>query len=251
MAGLGLTTVNDVLVRATERGAKTVIKWPDAAGNWHDLSSDELYGWVRAVADLFAGWGVVKGDRIVILSENRWEWQVADFAALAIGAIDAPLYSTVTAESVGYMVRDSGAKVAVVSSKDQYDKLAAAGELPSLEHVLVMDEGTFANATSFAELKANAQAKQARDAAFDAMVLTAKPEEVFTIIYTSGTTGDPKGVELTHGNLASNVSLAVPQFGVKNDERIISYLPLSHVFERHVDYAMLTIGGAGRVLPQV
>jgi len=241
MAGLGLTTVNDVLVRVTGRGAKTVMKWQDG-GEWKPITADELYGWVRAVADLFAGWGVVKGDRIVILSENRWEWQVVDFAALALGAIDAPLYATLGPDQVGYSLRDSGAKVAVVSSKEQFDKLAGAGEMPALEHVLVMDAGSFPNSASMADLKAEAKAKQTRDAAFDAMVLTAKPEEVCTIIYTSGTTGEPKGVELTHGNLASNVSLAVPQFGVTDQDRIISYLPLSHVFERHVDYALLTIG---------
>ncbi len=250
MTSLGLTTVNDVVARTLARGKKEVVRWQDASGAWLPISSDEMYGWVRAVADQFREWGVVKGDRIVILSENRWEWQVTDFAALAVGAVDAPLYATLGAEQIGYMVKDSGARIAVVSNKEQLEKLAACGDTPDLQHVLVMDEGKFEKAASFGDLKAAAKAKQARDAGFDAMVASAKPEELCTIIYTSGTTGNPKGVELTHGNLASNVNLAVPQFGVTDQDVLISYLPLSHVFERHVDYALLTIGALVAYCPK-
>lgn len=241
MADLGLKTINDVLVCATERGGKEILRYQNGS-SWVAMSSDELYGWVRAVADLLKSWGVVKCDRVVILSENRWEWAVADFACLAIGAVDAPLYATESADRVGYMVRDCGAKVGIVSSQMQYEKLAAAGDLPDLEHVLVMDAGEFANAESFVSLAAAAKAKQARDGEFDAMVRSARPEDLMTIIYTSGTTGDPKGVRLTHGNLASNVNLAVPKFGVSGADRCVSYLPLSHVFERHVDYAFMSYG---------
>ena len=247
---LGLATVNDVLVRVTGRGSKEAVRYLDVGGNWVGMSGDELYGWVRAVADQLKGWGVAKGDRVVILAENRWEWAVADFAALAIGAIDAPLYSTLGGDQIGYMLRDSGAKVAIVSTREQFEKLAQAGELPDLTHVLVMDGGTYENASSFADLKEKAKAKQGRDSAFDAMVKSASPEETCTIIYTSGTTGEPKGVELTHGNLGSNVSLAVPQFDVTDKDVLISYLPLSHVFERHVDYAFMAIGGAIAYCPK-
>ena len=141
-SGLGLRTVNDVLIKVTGRGSKEVLRQQNAKGVWTPMSSDELYGWVRAVADKFSEWGVVKGDRIVLLSENRWEWAVADFASLALGAIDVPLYATSGPEQIGYMLRDCGAKVAVVASRDQLNKLAQAGEMPALEHVLVMDEGS-------------------------------------------------------------------------------------------------------------
>ena len=242
MAGLGLTTVNDVLVRVMGRGGKEVLRWQNGSGQWVPMSSDELYGWVRAVGELLLSWGVVKGDRVVILSENRWEWAVADFACLAIGAVDVPLYATENSERVGYMTRDSGAKVVIVSSQGQYDKLAAAGDLPDVERVLVMDAGEFDSADSFASLVLAAKEKQARDGEFDARIRSAKPDDLMTIIYTSGTTGDPKGVRLTHENLASNINEAVPEFGVTEQDRCISYLPLSHVFERHVDYAFMQIG---------
>ena len=90
--------------------------WQDADGPWKPITSTELYGRVRALADALRGWGVGKGDRVAILSENRWEWPVTDFAVLAMGAVDVPLYLTLTPEQVGYMLRDSGAKVAVVSN---------------------------------------------------------------------------------------------------------------------------------------
>jgi long-chain acyl-CoA synthetase len=239
---LDLTTLNDVLGRATGRGDRAVMMSQDADGMWKPISSVELYGRVRALADVFRGWGVGKGDRVALLSENRWEWAVTDFAALAIGAVDVPLYPTLTPDQVGYMLRDSGAKVAVVSSREQYEKLVAAGEMPDLEHVVVMDEGDFGNAESFAALMQRAQEKQQRDAEFDVLVKMMRPDDLATIIYTSGTTGEPKGVMLTHGNLASNLNVSTDSFGFTDKDSLISFLPLSHVTARHVDYALMCHG---------
>jgi long-chain acyl-CoA synthetase len=245
-----LKTLNDVLVRTAGQGDRAVMMWQDAAGEWKPISSAELYGRVRALADALRGWGVAKGDRVVILSENRWEWAVTDFATLAIGGVDVPLYPTLTAEQIGYMLRDSGAKVAVVSSKEQYEKLAAAGDLPELEHVVVMDRGVFENAESFEALMEGAQGKQARDAEFDAMVKRAGAGDLATIIYTSGTTGEPKGVMLTHGNLASNLNLSTDPFGFTEKDSCISFLPLSHVTARHLDYAMMCNGARVAYCPK-
>ncbi len=239
---LDLKTVNDVLVRATGRGDRSVMLWQDAAGQWKPIASAELYGRVRALSDVFRGWGLGKGDRVAIVSENRWEWPVTDFAALAIGGVDVPLYPTLTPEQIGYMLRDSGAKVAVVSSREQYEKLTQAGDLPELEHVVVMDVGEFAGAESFAALMAGAEGKQQRDAEFDVMVKLVRPEDMATIIYTSGTTGEPKGVVLTHGNLASNISVSTNPFNFSDQDSCISFLPLSHVTARHLDYALLCYG---------
>src|SRR5271167_5155546 len=118
-----LSSVNDVLVRATGSGDRAVMLWQDADGAWKPITSNELYGRVRALADVFRGWGLRKGDRIAILSENRWEWAVTDFAALAIGAVDVPLYPTLTAEQAAYALKDSGARVVVVSTRAQYEKV--------------------------------------------------------------------------------------------------------------------------------
>jgi long-chain acyl-CoA synthetase len=239
---LDLKTVNDVLVRATGRGDRATMLWQDAAGDWKPITSAELYGRVRALADVLRGWGLGKGDRVAIVSENRWEWPVTDLATLAIGGVDVPLYPTLTPEQIGYMLRDSGAKVAVVSSREQYEKLTHAGDLPDLEHVVVMDAGTFEGAESFALLMADAGGKQQRDAEFDVMVKLVRPEDLATIIYTSGTTGEPKGVMLTHGNLASNMNVSTGAFRFNDQDTCISFLPLSHVTARHLDYTLLCYG---------
>jgi long-chain acyl-CoA synthetase len=242
MSMFDLTTVNDVLGRATGRGDKAVMMWQDVDGGWKPISSVALYGRVRALAEMFREWGVGKGDRVAILSENRWEWAVTDFAALAVGGVDVPLYPTLTPDQIGFMLRDSGAKIAIVSSGEQYAKLAAAGDLPELAHVVVMDAGTFGNAESFGTLMATAEDKQRRDAEFDVMIKMVRPEELATIIYTSGTTGEPKGVMLTHGNLASNLNLSTGPLGFTDKDTCISFLPLSHVTARHLDYAMMCHG---------
>src|ERR1035437_5834458 len=130
----------------TGRGSRTAWLWQDDKGAWRPISAAEVYGRVRALATALTGWGVGKGDRVALLSENRWEWPVTDFAVLALGAVDVPLYMTLTPEQVSYMLRDSGAKGAVVSSREQYDKVCGvcdAGGAPELEHIVVMDEGKF------------------------------------------------------------------------------------------------------------
>ena len=237
-----LVTLNDVLAKTTGRGDRAVMMAQEPDGAWTPISSNDLYGRVRALADVLRGWGVGKGDRVALLSENRWEWPVTDFATLAIGAVDVPLYPTLTPEQIGYMLRDSGAKVTVVSSKELYDKVRAAGELPALEHVVVMDGGAFEGAESFAALMESAPAKQQRDEAFDAGWKEVKAEDLATIIYTSGTTGEPKGVMLTHGNIASNVNVSTGPIGFTDKDSCISFLPLSHVTARHVDYALMCHG---------
>ncbi len=239
---LTLKTINDVTALVTGRGDHQAMLWQTAAGEWQPITSDEVYGRIRALADVFRGWGVGKGDRVILLSENRWEWAVTDFAVLALGAVDVPLYATDTAEQIGYMIKDAGAKVLVLSSKDQYEKLTKAGDLPSLEHVVVMDEGEFGIADSFSKLMEDAKGKQARDAEFDEQVASVTPDDLATIIYTSGTTGTPKGVRLTHGNLASNVCVSTTPYGFTNRDSSISFLPLSHATARHADYSLLARG---------
>jgi len=244
-------TINDAFLKMCGRGDKVVWRWLDASagvdGEWKPITSAEAYGRVRALAARLAQWGVVKGDRVALISENRWEWPVTDFAVLALGAVDVPLYMTLTPEQIGYMLRDSGSRVAVVSSWEQLQKLHAAGPLPALERVVVMDQSTSQRpdaehtfpVESFSQLMTGAAAMQAHDAEFDARARSVQPDDLATIIYTSGTTGEPKGVMLTHGNLASNFTMSTRPFGFNEQDSSISFLPLSHVTARHLDYAMM------------
>jgi len=234
---IDVQTVNDIFEIATSRGDETVAMWNNR-GSWEPISSKMLYGRVRAVVEKLQSWGIQRGDRIALISENRWEWAVTDFAALAMGAVDVPMYQTLTPDQIGFMLRNSGARAVFVSTKDQYQKVVQAGDIPSLEHVVVFDSGDFSGADNFASLVANASELEQHDAAFDAMVKQSGPDDLASIIYTSGTTGDPKGVMLTHGNMGSNLRHSTDGFGIQKGEKSISFLPLSHVTARHLDYAL-------------
>jgi long-chain acyl-CoA synthetase len=245
---LELSTINDILEGIGRRDGETVALWKSAEG-WKPITARTMYGRVRAVAQALQGWGIQRGDRVAIMSENRWEWPVVDFAALAVGAVDVPLYQTLTPEQVGFMLRDSGSKVVFVSNREQYDKVVAAGELPALERVVVFEDGELANAENLPKILEAAPGLESRDEGFEALLAEAKPEELATIIYTSGTTGDPKGVMLTHGNLASNLHHSTDDLNIVPGDSAISFLPLSHALARHLDYAIYAHGGVLAYLP--
>ncbi|GAC1414636.1 MAG: long-chain fatty acid--CoA ligase [Acidobacteriaceae bacterium] len=247
---MAVRTVNDAFAIVSSRGNKTAWLWFDPHGEWKAITSAQVYGRVRALASRMTEWGISRGDRVAIIAENRWEWPVVDFASLAVGAVDVPLYPTLTAEQIGYMLRDSGARVVFVSTRDLYKKVRAAGELPALQRIIVMDPGEFDGAEGFATLMADAPALEARNPEFDAKLKEIRPEDLATIIYTSGTTGEPKGVMLTHGNLASNFSLSTVPFGFSEKDRCISFLPLSHVTARHLDYALMCDGATLAYCPK-
>jgi long-chain acyl-CoA synthetase len=209
-----------------------------------------MYGRVRAVVELLQSWGIQRGDRVALVSENRWEWPVIDFAVLALGAVDVPLYQTLTPEQMGYILRDSGAKAIFVSSKQQFGKLVQAGDLPALAHVAVIDRGDFPNTTSLPQVFERAAALEAHDAAFDEMLTQTTPDELATIVYTSGTTGDPKGVMLTHHNLCENLRYSTDGLRIAPGDKSISFLPLSHALARHLDYAIYANNGVIAYLPK-
>src|ERR1700689_3635133 len=135
-----LETLVDVVGLVAASKQERAILWQDAAGSWHPLSRRELLARVYAVAQAFSSWGIVKGDRIAILSENRWEWPVVDFATLVLGAADVPIYPTLTPDQIAALLNDSGARIAVVSTEAQYRRVASIRSQTKLEHIVVMDE---------------------------------------------------------------------------------------------------------------
>ena len=236
---LNLKTLNDILFVIAASNRDRAILTQDAAGAWKPVSGAQIYQRVRSVAEAFISWGVEKGDRIAILSENRWEWAVTDFAALAVGAVDVPIYPTLTAEQTALLLADSGSRIAVVSTRAQYEKVAQTRTQTGIEHIIMMDEEGTAAAVLFSSLIRDADARKvARDADFDRRAYDVRPEDLATLIYTSGTTGEPKGVMLTHGNIASNINYSTAEFGFQDTDSCISFLPLSHVTARHLDYAL-------------
>jgi long-chain acyl-CoA synthetase len=233
---MSIRTINEIFYTVVERNNDRVMLTREGEV-WRPISSAQLRSWVYSAARQLQAWGIGKGGRVVILSENRVEWAIADYAALLLGAVVVPIYATQTAEQVLYVLQNSEARVAFVSSRQQYEKLAPIREQTSLEYVIVMDEAPELESAIHMQSFLRAGQTEA-DSELDAIAAAIGPDDLATIIYTSGTTGTPKGVMLTHGNIASNVSVSFDMFEVGRDELSISYLPLSHITARHVDYLL-------------
>lgn len=250
-AAPSIATINDLFLRVAGSHNARAVLWQDEAGQWQPLSSDQIYQRVRAVAQAFLGWGAQKGDRIALIGENRWEWGVTDFAVLAIGAADVPIYPTLTAEQIAVLLTDAGCRIAVVSTRQQFEKFQSIRSQTPLEQVVIMDSPAPAGAIAFSDLIAGADAHGAEhDPQFDAMVRAVQPGDLATLIYTSGTTGEPKGVALTHGNIATNQNFAVSHFDFGTSDVCISFLPLSHITARALDYVMYNHGAQVAYCPQ-
>ncbi len=238
---MSLQTLNDILLAVCNSRRERVMLQRQALG-WVPISSTEIYRGVVGVARALESWGIGKGDRVAILSENRPEWTITDFAALALGAVTVPIYSTQTAEQTSFILSDSGARVIAVSTKHQLEKVLSIQSHTPVERILVMDAIETAHAVHLQGLML--QGPTDFDSEFDARARSIGPDDLATIIYTSGTTGTPKGAMLTHGNIASNITYSLDGFGVgtKGEEVSVSFLPLSHVTARHADLALLYRG---------
>src|ERR1700722_16419317 len=235
-----LQTLNDILFAVRESHRDRVMLHRQPSG-WTPISSAEFYRSIVGVSRALESWGIRKGDRVAILSENRPEWPITDFAALALGAVTVPVYATQTADQTAFLLRDSGARVIAVSTKKQLEKVLSVRHNTLLERILVMDAVDNADAVQMKAL--TLQGPSQPDSEFDARAKSIQPEDLATIIYTSGTTGTSKGALLTHGNMASNISCSMEAFGWgKKEELSVSFLPLSHVTARHVDFALLYRG---------
>jgi long-chain acyl-CoA synthetase len=215
-------------------------------GTWTPLSHAEVEERVTALAAALEAFGVAPGDRVAMLSENRPEWAITDYAAVGLGAVDVPIYPTLPANQVEYILRDCGAKIIFVSTPAQAAKIQEIrADVPDLKQIVSFDPAP--GATSFSEFLAGGQAavQAGRFTGFRARALAVGRDDVATLIYTSGTTGNPKGVMLTHYNLMSNVAACL-QHGLGNviqkGDTTLSFLPLSHVFERMVDYLYWDVG---------
>jgi long-chain acyl-CoA synthetase len=203
------------------------------------------YADVRSRVELFAhglaSLGLKRGDRVAIISENRPEWVLSDLAIVSLGGVDVPIYPTMTAKQIEFIFNDSGVKMAIVSNQFQLNKVMRVyPDVPSLEKVvLIAEKGSIAepDTLSFSAVMdlGKAHLKEQPDL-LASSIATVRPEDLLTLIYTSGTTGNPKGVMLTHSNLVSNVKASAQVIGFGTEDTMLSFLPLSHSFERMAGY---------------
>lgn len=234
--------------RADKYGGRRALK-VKCGGKYCDISWLEFADKVKNFACGLLALGLEPGDKIGLLSENRPEWAYADLAALSIGCADVPLYPTDVPNQIGYILADSDSKMVIVSNKAHLDKiLAIKSKTPFLRKIIMMDPnpglegGDIISFESVLATGAENAAKLLPE--FESRLRAVKKDDLASIIYTSGTTGEPKGVCLTHDNFLSNCRSCLELLPLGEDDTSLSFLPLSHVFERMASYYFTVfIGG--------
>ncbi|MEO1998735.1 MAG: AMP-binding protein [Planctomycetaceae bacterium] len=234
--------------QSRRRGPRTALRYRTLGCyrdvNWRDYRQQADNGGSGLI-----GWGIQPHDRVAILSENRWEWLVADHAMLSCGAVTVPLHAPLSAAQVAYQLGHSGARGLFVSTQAQADKvLHVLDQLPDLQFLVSFDRvdvgrSRLAHATwdglcqrGYERADAGRSEIAEREAELDR-------DSLATIIYTSGTTGNPKGVMLTHGNLLSNALSTGAISLVSEQDVLLSWLPYSHIYARTVDHYLTTETG--------
>ncbi|MDQ6690468.1 MAG: long-chain fatty acid--CoA ligase, partial [Gemmatimonadota bacterium] len=224
---------------------------PDAlqvkvAGAYRPISHKKVGDRVRHAARGLSSLGINRGDRVAILSENRPEWAIADYACLTTGLTDVPIYPTLPADQIAYILKDSGAVAVFVSNRTQAEKLKdIRSRLPGISSVIGFDDIPSLTDMSIAELERRGAEGDSNESAarYRADALTVKPDDLATIIYTAGTTGEPKGVMLSHDNIYSNVAAARNAIPFEGRDTGLSFLPLSHIFERMAGHYLMWATG--------
>ncbi len=243
------TSIVDVFWRNAERYGPRPAFRRRRGGGWETLTWDDYARGVGNVAGGLIRLGTKPGDRIGILSTNRFEWHVADLGILAAGAATVPVYPTNSSSQVAYVLGHSGCRFLFVEDFDQLSKvLLRREELPDLERVFVFERGEgldhefIGDLGDLDDLAEDELAEHPTVIEDRAAAIT--PADMATIVYTSGTTGQPKGAVLSHGNVTANITNITSVVPVGPDDRFLSFLPLSHVAERTVsDFGQVLAGG--------
>ncbi|HYM59534.1 MAG TPA: long-chain fatty acid--CoA ligase, partial [Thermoanaerobaculia bacterium] len=243
---MDIKTINDIysVTCSIERPTAMRVK---RDGQWRDLSLTDFRDTVRYFSTGLRLLGVKAGDRVAILSENRPEWTMGDFAILCAACVTVPIYPTLLGWQIEYILNDAGVAAVIVSTEDQLQKLLGIRtHIPSIHSIIVCDppaqlpEGilTFQGVAESGrkEEETNGRGR------FDELRTSRTPNDLATLVYTSGTTGNPKGAMLTHGNIASNVLASCSALPLAAGETAFSILPLSHILERMADFCYLFKG---------
>ncbi|MEJ2538720.1 MAG: long-chain fatty acid--CoA ligase [Gemmatimonadota bacterium] len=239
-------TLCELILGAVDRfgTAPALREFVGAGDELRDITYDEMFRLACQGAAALRDAGLKPGDRAAILSENRTEWALADQACLFAGVVDIPVYDTLIAEQVAYIFDDSGASLVFVSTRGQMEKaLEAASSLDREMAVVVFEPGSGPlpdGVVAWSEFLAGSDPWD-RERVEQEMA-DIRPESLATVLYTSGTTGEPKGVMLTHRNIYSNVVASGRVLHIRDDDVTVSFLPLSHIFQRMVDYLLLSQG---------
>ena len=242
------TTLPKLLFKGLEKYSDDRFSVSKKDGEWHETSKKDFERKVRHFAMGLYELGVRSGDKVSIHSENNTEWLICDLAILSLGASNVPIYSTQPGDQIKYILENSGAKVHIVSNDEMFaETKSLIKEIDSVKAVITLSSSKHKKLKQFEEIvKSGEKYVKENPDLFDELKDAVEPDDVATIIYTSGTTGVPKGVMLTQNNIASNVQYSLERLPFEisrfQGERVLSYLPLSHVFERMIEYMYICMG---------
>ncbi len=248
-----VTTLAQLLVHSVTTYPKPDFMLFKKDGAYGPISAAEFGTSVKHLALGLRALGFEAGQKLCLLSENRPDWTMTDFAALTAGGLTVPIYTTLVSEQARYIIDDSDATVVVVSNADHWKKIEPlrAGLTKVKHYITFAEEAPAGVLTLAAVLEKGKAAAAAEPGLYDTLVARIKPEDAATLIYTSGTTGVPKGVILTHDNLVSNIKTASDLIEFSSKDTVLSFLPLSHILERMVMFTYVykgcTIGFAESV----
>lgn len=244
-------TINEVFKNRTDKYKDKIAVEKKLNGRWESASWQQYYAASRAVGLGLNALGINRGDRVSILSENRLEWLYADMGTLGVGAVVVPIYTTLLAEEVGYVLKNSGTRTIFVEDRPQLEKvLACQAELPELETIILINKGETGEQNpekqnlekkvmGFREFSDQGQKTHEKfPDLFDTLTQAVSPTDLATIVYTSGTTGRPKGVMISHKNIMAvvhSLDQIRPTYCYDTDQ-VVPFLPLSHVYGRLTDH---------------
>ncbi|HEX8154707.1 MAG TPA: AMP-binding protein, partial [Thermoanaerobaculia bacterium] len=243
---MDVRTLNDIYIRTIGIDRPAAMKYKKG-DRWESISVPEFRDTVRWFSTGLRVLGVKPGDRVAILSENRPEWTMADFATLCGGGVSVPVYPTLLGWQIEYILNDAGSVAVVCSNEEQLNKvLEIRGHIPCLHHIIVCDPPAKlpSGVLTFQQVVDSGRKDEEKSgrARFDELRTKSQPDDLATLVYTSGTTGNPKGAMLTHGNIVSNVVATCQVLPIEAGTTALSILPLSHILERTADYAYYYIG---------
>ena len=241
-------TIAEMFIQCVEQFADNPAFFDKIDGEWQKKTYREAGDIVENLASGLASLGVQKGDKIAIISTNSSRWAFADYAITGLGAVTVTVYPTLTTPHMKYIFDDSETHYAFVGNKEQLDKTKSLiQECEHMKGYVLMDDSDddTDKVFGFSSLIERGKAyKESSDFDFKAIASTINPDDLLTLIYTSGTTGNPKGAMLSHNNLIANIKSGKKSIHIDESDVFLSFLPLSHVFERMVGhFSGLTSGG--------
>lgn len=240
------STICDFVAKMPSRSGDRPAYLTREKGYWKQVGWPEYYKQIEALACAFLEAGLAPDDKVALMSATRWEWSVTDYAVMGLHAVTVPVYQTVTAEDLEYILNDSGARFIVLENRAMMRLfLSIRDRCPKIEKALVLEkirEEDVEFLSWHAFLKSGEESAAARREAFEERLRATRPDQVATLLYTSGTTGKPKGVVLTHTQIMSEVAEAFPYVGAHPEDVSLSFLPYAHVLGRIEHWGHAYIG---------